>query len=81
MYTNYYSAFSKIGTIIELGYNFAVKGGQSALKINELQISLLTEKNIQWNQIEVSYLVTSRTDLYAGSFLTDSFGKFLNCQV
>lgn len=76
MYINSYSAFSKIDTINELGYNFAVKGGQSALNKNKLQISLLTEKNIQWNQIEVSYLVTSRNDLYAGSFLTDSFGKF-----
>lgn len=51
MYINSYSAFSKIDTINELGYNLAVKGGQSALKINELQISFLTEKNIQWNQI------------------------------
>lgn len=56
------------------GLDYSVRAGRKD-NLNLLALSLIVEDD-QWKKISVSYLVSSRTDLYIGSFIADIFSLF-----
>lgn len=56
------------------GLDYSVRAGRKGTS-NSLSLSLFVEDN-SWKRISVSYLVSSRNDLYLGSFIIDGFSIF-----
>jgi hypothetical protein len=61
------------------GLDYSIRGKQKG-NSNVLSLSLLLDVECQWTKITVSYLVTSRNDLFAGSFVADAFSQY-DCSV
>ena len=71
----FYSATSDISKYRpKSGLDYSVRAGRKD-DSNALALSLLVEDN-EWTKISVSYLVSSRNDLYLGSFIADTFSLF-----
>ena len=73
---NYYilATVSLNGYRPKSGLDYSVRASRQK-NANALAISLLTGDN-SWNKITVSYLVSSRKDVYLGSFIADTFSLF-----
>ena len=56
------------------GLDYSVRAGRKD-DSNALALSLIVEDR-EWTKISVSYLVSSRSDLYLGSFIADTFSLF-----
>lgn len=56
------------------GLDYSIRAGRKDDK-NLLALSLIVEDK-SWKKIKVSYLVSSRKDLYIGSFIADVFSLF-----
>ena len=56
------------------GLDYSIRAGRKDDK-NLLALSLIVEDK-NWKKIKVSYLVSSRKDLYIGSFIADVFSLF-----
>ena len=69
---------SSYTALIDLQYNtsqgidFTIRGGRIATS-NFLGISLLLLQDRRWDRIRISYLVSSRKDIWAGSFSYSTF--------
>lgn len=73
MYRYFYWAISKMeGYNPTNGIDFSVKGRKKNNK-NSLGIYTFFSLSSSWKSISLSYLVSSREDIYLGSFITDTF--------
>ena len=56
------------------GLDYSIRGGQKGAS-NILSVSVITGDK-EWKKITVSYLVTSRSDFFAGTFYTDLYSVY-----
>lgn len=52
--------------------DFSVRGGVGSTPATA-RIVLFATEDSSWTQIQISYLISSRSDLYLGSFIADGF--------
>lgn len=57
------------------GFDYSVRGGQRG-NSRVLAISVLVDDRQSWTKLAVSYLVTARNDVFAGSFFADAFSQY-----
>lgn len=57
------------------GFDYSVRGGQRG-NSRVLAISVLVDDRQSWTKLAVSYFVTARNDVFAGSFFADGFSQF-----
>ena len=57
------------------GFDYSVRGGQRG-NSRVLAISVLVDDRTSWTKLAVSYLVTARNDVFAGSFFADAFSQY-----
>ena len=57
------------------GYDYNIRGANRK-GTNFLSISVLVSERNEWTVLSVSYLVTARNDIFAGSFLADAYSQF-----
>ena len=60
------------------GIDFSIRAGNKEGDTDKLDIVLLISDSIGWTSIKASYIVTSREDFWAGSYIVDTF-TILDC--
>lgn len=74
MYLAYHSAISNLilTSLWNNSYDFSVRGGQGASDtIAEIQVFM--DEDSTWTSLQISYLISSRSDLFLGSFVADGY--------
>lgn len=74
MYLAYHSAISNLilTSLWNNSYDFSVRGGKGAAStIAEIQVFM--DEDSTWTSLQVSYLISSRSDLFLGSFIADGY--------
>lgn len=73
MYWFIYVAFSSLVLSSQFAnsLDLTVRGGKSSEKV--AQLSLFINEDSSWVSLRLSYLISSRADLYSGSFIADGY--------